>query len=76
MADRFISSALEGLQERWKMLTLMHADCLDMLAQWESRRQERLKADRTKRNNDAVKVLVLISVVAFTIGWLIKCCVW
>ncbi|KAK3790264.1 hypothetical protein RRG08_034827 [Elysia crispata] len=42
MSERFISSAMEGLRDRGKMLAFMHGDCLALLDKWEQKRQARM----------------------------------
>ncbi|XP_059163766.1 uncharacterized protein LOC131946813 [Physella acuta] len=76
MSERFFTSAIEGLQERLKMLGLMHTDCLDMLGQWETTHKRRIYASRHKRDTDSAIATFIVSLILVCICWLLKRYIW
>lgn len=49
LADRGISSSVEVLQERWRMIMYMYDDCVELVKQWEDHRLEKQQRKRKRR---------------------------
>ncbi|CAG5121243.1 unnamed protein product [Candidula unifasciata] len=73
--EKMFSGAVEGLRERWKMLTYMHTDCMDMVDQWMARREELLQK-RRRKDVDIIVALVVASFVFIIVCWCIKTFIW
>ncbi|KAH9519585.1 hypothetical protein Btru_003078 [Bulinus truncatus] len=76
VSDRFIVNAVEMLQERWKMLSMMHTDCQDMMVQWERRCQNKRRAVQVKRDVDTVIAAAIISVVVLVLALGLRLILW
>ncbi|XP_012937177.1 uncharacterized protein LOC106011587 [Aplysia californica] len=74
MNERLVSGTLEGLQERWKMISYMHADCMDMVTQWEKKREAKLQA----RRKDPRLYMLVAGGSAFVLFllWSLVRCIW
>ncbi|XP_076442357.1 uncharacterized protein LOC143281194 [Babylonia areolata] len=49
LSERVTVNALEVLQERWRMISFMYEDCLDMVRQWDEQRLMRQQKKRKRR---------------------------
>ncbi|KAK7103899.1 uncharacterized protein [Littorina saxatilis] len=49
MADRAASSAVEVLQERWRMIMFMYEDCMELVKQWDEERLMKQQKRRKRR---------------------------
>lgn len=75
MGERFISSALEGLRDRGKMLVFMHADCLAMLDKWEQRRHARMLRRQSQDRDFLIAVIVVLALFCLS-SWAIWTWIW
>ncbi|XP_046364307.1 uncharacterized protein LOC124140667 [Haliotis rufescens] len=44
MSDKAVQAAVESLQERWKMIMIMHEDCMQMVEDWDDRQLKKAQA--------------------------------
>ncbi|GFO04058.1 hypothetical protein PoB_003056300 [Plakobranchus ocellatus] len=75
MSERLMSSALDGLRDRGRMLAFMHGDCLALLEKWDQKRQEKLLR-RQNQDRDFLISLIFVSVALLISCWMIWKFVW
>ncbi|XP_013091370.2 uncharacterized protein LOC106075004 [Biomphalaria glabrata] len=76
LTDRFIVGAVEMLQERWKMLRMMHDDCQEMMSHWERRCQEKRHAHQVKRDVDTIIAVAILSFLLLFLAFIIHLVLW